>query len=320
MATHRLDAGSDTVHWGYFDAALKPLLTVAPGDTVVMSSVSGAPMQLPPPDAGFTVPKALTDIHARVPQKLGPHMMTGPVAVRGARAGQVLEVRIKAIELHYDWGYNMSRPLFGALPDDFDHVHLMHIALDRTRMIGRLPWGLELPLKPFFGVMAVAPPANWGAVASPPPRRNGGNMDNKELVAGTTLFLPIHVDGALFSVGDGHGVQGDGEVCVTAIETGLIGTFELHLRDDMKLEWPMAETPTHVMTMAFDPDLDNAVVIALRDMIKLICARTGIAREEAYTLCSLAADLRVTQVVNGAKGIHVMLEKSMLQKGRAVPA
>jgi len=320
MATHRLDAGGDTVHWGYFDAALKPLLTVAPGDTVVMSSVSGAPMQLPPPDAGFTVPKALTDIHARVPQKLGPHMMTGPVAVRGARAGQVLEVRIKAIELHYDWGYNMSRPLFGALPDDFDHVHLMHIALDRARMIGRLPWGLELPLKPFFGVMAVAPPTNWGAVASPPPRRNGGNMDNKELVAGTTLFLPIHVDGALFSVGDGHGVQGDGEVCVTAIETGLIGTFELHLRDDMKLEWPMAETPTHVMTMAFDPDLDNAVVIALRDMIKLICARTGIAREEAYTLCSLAADLRVTQVVNGAKGIHVMLEKSMLQKGRAVPA
>jgi acetamidase/formamidase len=320
MTTHRLDAGGDTVHWGYFDAALKPLLTVEPGDTVVMSSVSGSPVQLPPPDSGFTVPKALIDVHARVPQKLGPHMMTGPVAVRGAKAGQVLEVRIKAIELHYDWGYNMSRPLVGALPDDFDHVHLMHIALDRTRMIGRLPWGLELPLKPFFGVMAVAPPTNWGAVASPPPRRNGGNMDNKELVAGTTLFLPIHVDGALFSVGDGHGVQGDGEVCVTAIETGLIGTFELHLRDDMKLEWPMAETPTHVMTMAFDPDLDNAVVIALRDMIKLICARTGIAREEAYTLCSLAADLRVTQVVNGAKGIHVMLEKSMLQKGRAVPA
>jgi acetamidase/formamidase len=177
-----------------------------------------------------------------------------------------------------------------------------------------------LPLKPFFGVMAVAPPKNWGTVASPPPRRNGGNMDNKELVAGTTLFLPIHVDGALFSVGDGHGVQGDGEVNINAIETGLIGTFELHLRDDMKLEWPMAETPTHVMTMGFDPDLDNAVVIALRDMIRLIGARTGISREEAYALCSLAADLRVTQVVNGAKGIHVMLEKSMLQKGRTVQA
>jgi acetamidase/formamidase len=137
-------------------------------------------------------------------------------------------------------------------------------------------------------------------------------MDNKELVAGTTLFLPIHVDDALFSVGDGHGVQGDGEVCVTAIETGLIGTFELHLRPDMSLEWPMAETPTHVITMAFDPDLDDCVVIALRNMIKLICARTGLSREDAYTLCSLAADLRVTQVVNGSKGIHVMLEKSHL--------
>ena len=137
-------------------------------------------------------------------------------------------------------------------------------------------------------------------------------MDNKELVAGTTLYLPIHIDGALFSCGDGHGAQGDGEVCITAIETGLIGTFELHVRDDMTLEWPMAETPTHVMTMAFDPDLDDCVVIALRDMIKLICGRTGISREDAYTLCSLAADLRVTQVVNGTKGIHCMLEKKLL--------
>ena len=186
-------------------------------------------------------------------------------------------------------------------------------------MIGKLPWGLDLDLKPFFGIMAVAPPAAWGMINSPPPRRNGGNMDNKELVAGTTLYLPIHTDGALFSCGDGHGVQGDGEVCITAIETGLIGTFELIVRDDMApLEWPMAETPTHVMTMAFDPDLDDCVVIALRDMIKLICARTGISREDAYTLCSLAADLRVTQVVNGAKGIHVMLEKKLLQKGRCM--
>src|SRR5579871_3166982 len=141
MATHRLDAGADTVHWGFFDATLKPLLTIEPGDTVVISSVSGAPWQLPSAASGFTVPQALTDVHARVPQKLGPHMMTGPVAVRGAKAGQVLEVRIKAIELAYDWGYNFSRPLSGALPDDFDRVHLMHIPLDRTRSkpSGRAP-------------------------------------------------------------------------------------------------------------------------------------------------------------------------------------
>ena len=158
--------------------------------------------------------------------------------------------------------------------------------------------------------MVVGPPHAWGPVASPPPRRNGGNIDNKELVAGATLYLPIHVDGALFSVGDGHGVQGDGEVCITAIETGLIGTFELHVRDDMRLEWPMAETPTDFITMGFDPDLDDAAVIALREMIKLICARSGLSREDAYTLCSLAADLRVTQLVNGSKGIHVVLEKT----------
>jgi acetamidase/formamidase len=315
MKTHHLDAAPETVHWGYFDANLKPLITIDSGDEVVISTASGGPGQLPKPGSGLTIPDVLPAIHARVSPKLGgPHILTGPVAIRGAKAGQVLEVRIKAVELNCDWGYNIIRPLGGALPDDFAEQRLIHIPLDKKRMVGRLPWGLELPLKPFFGIMAVAPPAAWGPVSSPPPRRNGGNLDNKELVAGTTLYLPIHTDGALFSCGDGHGVQGDGEVCITAIETGLTGTFELHVRNDMSLEWPMAETPTHVMTMAFDPDLDDCVVIALRDMIKLICARTGISREDAYTLCSLAADLRVTQVVNGSKGIHVMLEKAHLKK------
>ena len=169
--------------------------------------------------------------------------------------------------------------------------------------------GAEIPLKPFFGIMAVAPPKAWGPLSSQPPRKNGGNIDNKELVAGTALYI----DGALFSCGDGHSAQGDGEVCINAIETGLIGAFECHARGDMTLEWPMAETPTHVITMSFDPDLDDCVVIALRDMIKLISARTGISREDAYTLCSLAADLRVTLVVNLSKGIHIMLEKKYLR-------
>jgi acetamidase/formamidase len=314
MATHRLDAATDTVHWGFFDAALKPLLTVESGDTVTISTVSGTAAQMPKPADGspLAMPKALAEIQAKVPQKLPGHICTGPVAVRGAKAGQVLEVRIRRIDLHYGWGYNMIRPMTGALPEDFKEGRVIHIPLDAKRMVGTMPWGLELPLRPFFGVTAVAPPASWGMVSTLPPRRNGGNMDNKELVAGTTLYLPIHVDGALFSVGDGHAAQGDGEVNINAIETGLVGTFDLIVRDDMKLDWPMAETPTHVMTMAFDPDLDDAVVIALRDMIKLICARTGLSREDAYTLCSLAADLRVTQVVNGSKGIHCMLEKRCL--------
>jgi acetamidase/formamidase len=314
VAEHRLDASPETVHWGYFDAGLAPQTTIDSGDTITISTVSGGPEVMP--QAPFVIPDALSAIQAAQKPKLPGHICTGPVSIRGAKAGQVLEVRIKAIDLHYDWGFTYVAPLKGALPDDFDEMHLMHILLDRERMTGRLPWGLELPLKPFFGVMAVAPPAAWGALSTLPPRRNGGNLDNKELVAGTTLYLPIHVDGALFSVGDGHGVQGDGEVCVTAIETGLIGTFELHLREDMRLTWPMAETPTHIMTMAFDPDLDQCVVIALRDMIDLIVARTGISKPEAYALCSLAADLRITQVVNGNKGVHVMLDKGLLQKAR----
>jgi len=311
MTHHRLDADKDTVHWGFFDAGLPPVLTVSSGDTVTISTVSGGPEAVPA--TGFQVPDSLRAIHSSLTPKLPGHICTGPVAVRGARPGQVLEVRIKAIDLHYDWGFTYSAPQKGALPDDFDEVHFMHVALDRVRMKGRLPWGLSLDLRPFFGVMGVAPPASWGALSTLPPRRNGGNLDNKELVAGSTLYLPIHVEGALFSVGDGHGVQGDGEVCVTAIETGLVGTFELLVREDMNLMWPMAETPTHVMTMAFDPNLDVCVTTSLRSMLDLIAARTGLTRQEAYALCSLAADLRITQVVNGNKGVHVMLEKRYLQ-------
>jgi acetamidase/formamidase len=192
----------------------------------------------------------------------------------------------------------------------------IHVTLERNRMVGRLPWGTKIPLRPFFGVMANAPPRAWGTVSSIQPRQFGGNMDNKELTAGTTLYLPVFTDDSLFSVGDGHAAQGDGEVCVNAIETGLIGRFRLTIRDDMTLPWPMAETPTHVITMAFDPDLDDCVVVALSQMLDLIESRTALARHEAYMLASLAADLRVTQVVNDYKGIHVMLEKQYLQPAR----
>jgi acetamidase/formamidase len=311
MAHHRLEAGPDTVHWGHFDASLKPLLTIDSGDSVTISTLSGQPDQLPDPQT-FQTPPALKAIHTKVQRKQGPHICTGPIAVRGAKPGDALEVRIGSVDLHYGWGYNIIRPGAGALPDDFHEPRVIHIGLDEQRMLGRLPWGMEIPLRPFFGIMGVAPSASVGEVSSVPPGRHGGNIDNKELTAGTVLYLPVHADGALFSVGDGHGAQGDGEVCLTAIETGLIGTFELHLHPGKRMEWPQAETATHVITMAFDPDLDVCVTIALREMIALICARTGLSREDAYTLCSLAADLRITQVVNGNKGVHAMLEKRYL--------
>jgi acetamidase/formamidase len=313
--TARVDASATTVHWGYLDSTLKPAATIESGDVVTISTVSGPPDALPPPPA--IVPQALYDIHnAKTRRMLPGHMCTGPVAVRGAKPGQVLQVDIEDIALHYDWGYTACRPLRGALPHDFAEPHMIHVALERNRMVGRLPWGTEIPLRPFFGVMANAPPHTWGMVSSIQPRQFGGNMDNKELVAGTTLYLPVFVDSALFSVGDGHGAQGDGEVCVNAIETGLIGRFRLTVRADMKLTWPMAETPTHVITMAFDPDLDDCVVVALRAMLDLIEARTTLKRHEAYMLASLAADLRITQVVNEHKGVHVMLEKHYLRPAR----
>ncbi|MBV9969319.1 MAG: acetamidase/formamidase family protein [Xanthobacteraceae bacterium] len=311
----RLEAGAGTVHWGYLDAALPAVATVDSGDVVTISTVSGPPEVLPPPPA--IVPQALHDIHnAKARRMLPGHMCTGPVAVRGARPGQVLQVDIEDVALHYDWGYTAIRPLRGALPYDFPEPQMIHVALERNRMVGRLPWGTEIPLRPFFGVMANAPPRSWGTVSSIQPRQFGGNMDNKELTAGTSLYLPVFVENALFSVGDGHAAQGDGEVCVNAIETGLIGRFRLVLRDDMTLAWPMAETPTHVITMAFDPDLDDCVVVALRAMLDLIERCTALKRHEAYMLASLAADLRVTQVVNEYKGIHVMLEKRYLQPPR----
>jgi acetamidase/formamidase len=175
-----------------------------------------------------------------------------------------------------------------------------------------LPWGSELSLRPFFGIMAVAPPPNWGRITSVVPRAHGGNMDNKELVAGTTLYLPVFNDGALFCAGDGHGVQGDGEVCLTALETSLRGTFRLTVRKDLSFALPRGEADDWIMTMAFHEDLDDAAAIALREMIGWIVERRGLGREDAYMLCSLAADLRVTQTVDGNKGIHCVLPKAAL--------
>jgi acetamidase/formamidase len=303
-----LKATPETVHWGYFDASLKPALTVDSGDRVTIRSVSGSEQQTP--DEGYIVLPEHRDILAKVKDRMVPgHTLTGPVAIRGAEPGDMLEVRILDVSLPVDWGWNLIRPLSGALPYDFDEMVLRTIPMDLERNVGIMPWGAEIPLRPFFGVMGVAPPANWGRHTSLVPRAFGGNLDNKELIAGATLFLPVFVEGALFSAGDGHAVQGDGEVCVTAIECCLDGTFEFHLHKQANIEMPRAETPTHYITMGIDEDLDNAMREALRAMIALICERSNLSREDAYMLCSLAADLRVTQVVNQNKGIHVMLAK-----------
>ena len=312
MPTHHvIDATPSTVHWAYFDATEKPVLEIDPGDSVTLNTVSGGPGIMPTAPDLDILPDHL-EIHEKVAEGGAGHIMTGPVFVRGAKPGDVLEVRIKDLKLRQNWGWTRIRPLGGSLPEDFPDMRLLHIKLDPDKMVAHLPWGVDLPLSPFFGVMGVAPPKEWGRITSIIPRAHGGNLDNKSLGVGATVYLPVFNEGALFSAGDGHAVQGDGEVCGTAIETCLSGTFELHLRKDMSLAMPRAETETHYITHGIDPVLDNAAKQALREMIGLIQEKSNLSKEDAYMLCSINADLHVSQMVNQHKGIHVMLNKAAL--------
>jgi acetamidase/formamidase len=311
MARRAISASPKTVHWGHFDATLAPVAVIDPGDTLAIDTVSGSADDIPSA-ADLTVRESLSAIHAALQPELGPHILTGPIAVRGAEPGDALRIEILEISLADDWGFNLIRPGMGALPEDFPYERRVHLAIDRPAGIVRTPWGMELTARPFFGVMGTAPAPDAGRITSIAPGSFGGNIDNKELVPGSVLFLPVAVEGGLFSVGDGHAAQGDGEVCLTAVETGLNGTFRIDLMKGAHLSAPRAETPSHLITMAFDEDLDEAVKVALRRMIVLVSERTGISTENAYRLCSLAADLRVTQVVNRKKGIHVMMSRALL--------
>jgi acetamidase/formamidase len=305
---HRLDPTVETVHWGYFDASLPPQLEVDSGDTVVIDTVSGAMDTAP--DGTYTA--AHKEIVTKLKPQLGAHILTGPVSVRGAEPGDTLEVRIKAIELSADWGWNVIRPLRGTLPEDFPNFERRTFQLDRKAMTTRLPWGPTVPLQPFFGIIGTAPRPEYGRISSIEPREFGGNMDCKEFVAGSSVFFPVFVPGAKLSAGDGHAVQGDGEVCLTALETCLKGTFELIVHKKMKLNLPRAITPTHYISLGIDPDLDDAAKQALREMISWLVAMKGWTRSEAYVFCSLACDLHVTQVVDGNKGIHAMVKRSLI--------
>jgi acetamidase/formamidase len=308
---HEIPATPETMVWGYFDAALPPVLEVDSGDTVTLTSWMAGYREQLHPDPGRVDPRHLAAIE-QVPPGPGAHFMTGPVHVRGAAPGDVLEIEILEHAFPCDWGYTCILPLLGTIPEDFDLYEVIHPDLDRERGLMVLPWGKEIALDPFFGVIAVAPPAHWGRCPSPPPRAFGGNMDNKELKPGSTLYLPVFNEGALFMAGDGHGVQGDGEVCISALETALTGSFRLTVRKDLGYRQPFAENPTHLISIGLDEDLDDAARQAVREMVEHVCRRTPLTRSQAYMLCSLAGDLRVTQTVDGVKGCHMMLAKTAL--------
>ncbi len=308
---HDIPVTPDTMVWGTFDSAATPVLRVASGDTVTLGSFPAGGKDSLPPDRR-EVPAGYLQALDTMVRGLGPHFMTGPVHVEGAEPGDTLQVDILDVVVSQDWGFVAILPLLGTLPDEFTDYETIHPTVDHQRRLCIMPWGAEIPLAPFFGIMGVAPPPAWGRVGSAVPRSFGGNMDNKELKPGTTLYLPVFNAGALFYAGDGHGVQGDGEVCITALETGVTGTFRLTVRKDMPIDRPFAETATHLMSIGLDEDLDDAAKQAVREMVDHLCRRTALTRNQAYMLCSLAGDLRVTQLVDGNKGVHMLLPKALL--------
>jgi len=281
---HELPLGSTRLH-GAFSRDLPPVLTLDPGDSVRFS-LPNSGWRLGP-DEELERPDPAVDTG---------HALLGPIEVRGARAGQTLVVLVDEVTPGA-WGETFD--------DAGNRVHWqLRDGLGHTG-------GRTVRLAPFLGVLGM-PPAEPGIHATGPPRPTGGNIDCKELVAGTTLFLPIAVDGALFSAGDGHGAQGDGEVSGWAIECPVDGRLTLDVSDDLELAWPIARTPEAWLTLGFDEDLGRAAQIALEGMLDLMHRERGIPREEALVLASVAVDLRVTQIVNRAVGVHAVLRDDAL--------
>jgi acetamidase/formamidase len=313
-ATHHLAPSPKTVTWGYFDPSTPPVLRVRSGDRVEVETLpAGGSEALEA--AGLSrdqMQSALLEVEREVKDRGEvPHILTGPIWIEGAEPGDTLEVRIISVEPSVPYARNSFTPGKGFLPDEFPHAHFKLTPLDLTRKVARFSKGIEIPLRPFFGVMGVAPPAATGRVSSGPPWIHAGNMDNKDLVAGTTLYIPVYVSGALFSVGDGHVGQGDGEVCLTAMETALHGTLQFFVRKDIRLRWPRAETPSHFISMGFHENLEEAARIALEEMLDFLVQEKHLDRDTAYILASDAVDLHITQLVDGKKGVHALLPKAI---------
>ena len=312
--THELRLLPGNVHWGYYDASVTPVLRIASGDTVRVETMVARGLQRlraagvredEIPDALKVVERVVTD---RGP---GAHPLTGPISIEGAEPGDVLEVKILGFEYLHPYGVSGFIPGSGTLPDDFPYTRFRLVRFNVREGTAAFSPGVTLKLAPFFGSIGVALNPMLGRVSSGPPGPHAGNLDNKELVAGSTLYLPVHVPGALLSMGDGHGMQGDGEVTLTALETSLRGTVRVSVHKGRRLNWPRAETPAHYIAMGLHTDLDEAAKLATREMVDFLVTEKHMNRDEAYILCSLAVDLHVTQLVDGTKGVHAMVAKSI---------
>jgi acetamidase/formamidase len=296
--THEIPLERRTLH-GHFSRDLTPVLKIESGDTVAFACL----------DSGWHFAPGET-FEPRDEDLDGGHALIGPIEVRGARAGQTLAVRIDQVRVG-SFGATLAggraTPFNDRLGMSDGEELILHWSLDADAGIGLDPQGREVELRPFPGVLGMPPPEP-GAHSTVPPRRWGGNIDCKELVAGTTLFLPIPVDGALFSAGDGHARQGDGEVSQTAIECPLERLeLTLSVEDRPELSTPIAWTPDAWLTFGFDEDLDEAAAAATDAMLELMGRELDLERVQALALASVVVDLRVTQLVNGARGVHAVL-------------
>jgi acetamidase/formamidase len=312
---HRLEATPNTVAYGYYWADAAPVLRIDSGDIIdVDTLLTNTPAGLA--KAGVPDDKIQASLEAVVSQvtgdRKGPggHILTGPVYVEGAEPGDVLEVKILSIDLAIDYGYNGCS---GYLPENCDkETPIKILPLDRKRMTAQFLPGIVIPLKPFYGSIGVAPSPEMGRLSSNPPGKHAGNLDNRELVAGSVLYIPVFARGALFEIGDGHAAQGDGEVDQTAIETSLRGRVQLTVRKDMKLTWPRAETKTDYIAMATDPDLAVATKAAIQEMVEFLMTEKKLTRHQAYQLTSIAGNVAITQLVDKPNlGVHVRLPKSI---------
>ena len=313
---HQLLPSPHTVAFGYYDAAAAPVLRVQSGDVVDIGTlITSSPDRLERAGvAAADVEPSLRAIYDSVKTRgPGGHILTGPIFVDGADSGDVLEVRIESIDLAIPYAYNGFGPRRGFLPEDYDYARTKIIPLDKSRMVARFAPGIEIPLRPFFGSIGVAPPAAMGRINSGPPGIHAGNLDNKELIAGTTLYIPVYVRGALLEVGDGHAGQGNGEVDITALETSLRGRLRLIVRKDLHLKMPRAETPTHWIAMGIDSNLTVATKQAVRETIEFLVSTKGLSRDDAYMLTSVACDVAVTELVDGTLGVHVMIPKHIFR-------
>jgi len=313
-----LSATPSTVVWGYYSAKAKPVLTVHSGDAVRIQTLStcGSTERLEEEGvAASDIPSYNTNIYREVKDRgPGGHILTGPVEIAEAEPGDVLEVQILKIDIDVPFACNGFGVGRGFLPNDYPYSRRKIIPLDRERMVAKFAPEIEIPLHPFFGSMGVAPPESAGRLDSAPPWMHAGNMDNKELVAGTTLYIPVHAKGALFELGDGHAGQGNGEVDITAMETFLSGTFRFIVHKDRHLLWPRAETPSSYISMGFSPDLKEAATLAVRDMIAFLVEQKHLSRDEAYMLISVAVDVDITQLVDGNVGVHAICPKNIFVK------